>query len=46
MQQHLKLKALVTRIVHIQHRLQPIFTQRNTVHQAEVVRPRLPRVGA
>lgn len=43
--QHLELKALFARIVHIQHRLQPILAQRHAVDQPELVRPRLPRIG-
>lgn len=39
MQQHLKLPRLLALIPHRQHRLQRTLTQRDAVHQAELVRP-------
>lgn len=41
MQKNLKLKPFLALIPHIHHRLQAILAQRHTVHDAEVVRPRL-----
>lgn len=45
-QQHLKLEALLPLILHIEHRLQAILTQRHAVHQSEIKRPRFLRLGA
>ena len=46
MQQHLKLKALVALVLDIEHRLQTIFCECHTIHQAEIVRPSLLRIVA
>lgn len=46
MQQHLKLEALASGVVHIQHRLQAVLTQRHAIHQPELVGPRLFRIRA
>ena len=46
MQQHLEVKALLALVPHIQHRLQTVSLQRDTVHQSELVRPRLLRLVA
>lgn len=41
MQQHLELEALLALVLHMQHRLQPILSQRHTVDQTKVIAPRL-----
>lgn len=39
MQQRLKLKRHLSRILHLQRRLQPALAQRDAVHQPKLVRP-------
>ena len=42
MQQHLELKRLLALVADVQHGLQSILAESHAVHEAEIVRPRLP----